>query len=114
MRRACVTWARSWRSKAASAPRFGAPSNRKATSFVTAAAKWVATRPSVSIPEQASYSADPISARMALRSAGRTGETMRKMICIAIVAISVGCGKSEAQKQAEEAADNLKKAADAV
>jgi hypothetical protein len=39
---------------------------------------------------------------------------MRKIICIAIVALSVGCGKSAAQKQAEEAADNLKKAANAV
>ena len=39
---------------------------------------------------------------------------MRIVICIAVVAISVGCGKSEAQKQAEEAADNLKKAASAV
>ena len=39
---------------------------------------------------------------------------MRKLICVAIIAISVGCGKSEAQKQAEEAAANVKKAADAV
>src|SRR5215213_1288023 len=39
---------------------------------------------------------------------------MRKIVCIAIVAISVACGKSEAEKQADEAAANLKKAAEAV
>ena len=39
---------------------------------------------------------------------------MRKIVCIAIVAMSVACGKSDAEKQADEAAANLKKAAEAV
>lgn len=39
---------------------------------------------------------------------------MRRLVCIGMIAISVGCGKSEAQKQADEAAANVKKAAEAV
>ena len=113
MRRGSATSGRSWPSKAASARMRGAFSKQRVTSLSTAAAQWGDTRQFGSITRPVCCWVDLTCVRMDSRSDGE-GMTMRQIVSVMLVAalFTAACGKSEAQKQAEQAAENLKKAAE--